>query len=81
MITAKEAKDISDNLQTQRSRECLVVIDKLIKAAAAKGDTKVDIKDISPSSAVLLYLESLGYSINTVKIDRHDSILVREIVW
>jgi hypothetical protein len=58
-----------------------VVIDKLIKAAAAKGDTKVDIKDISPSSAVLLYLESLGYSINTIKSDRHDSILVREIVW
>lgn len=81
MITAKEAKDISDNLLTQRSKECLVVIDKLIKAAAAKGDTKVDIKDINPSSAVLLYLESLGYSINTIKSDRHDSILVREIVW
>ena len=81
MITAKEAKDLSDNLQTQRSKECLVVIDKLIKAAATKGDAKVDIKELNPSSAVLLYLESLGYSINTVKSDRHDTILVREIVW
>lgn len=81
MITAKEAKDISDNLQTQRSKECLVEIDKLIKAAAAKGDTKVDIKELNPSGAVLLYLESLGYSINTVKSDRHDTIIIKEVVW
>ena len=81
MITAIEAKDISNTLQTQRAKECLEEIDKRVKLAASKGYTEIDITDLKPVSAVLLYLESIGYAISTVEDDKYNAPLSIMIAW
>jgi len=81
MITAKEAKDISDNLNSQRSKACLEEIDSRIHKAAAESFNEVEIIDLKPINAVLLYLTSLGYNINTLLDESHNTTLSIKITW
>ena len=79
MITAKEARDLSDNLQTQRAKECLKLIEVRVREHAARGNTSVDITDLNPLDAVITHLESVGYVIKKVKSDY--SVLSIVINW
>jgi hypothetical protein len=81
MITAKEAKDISDNLNSQKSKECLEQIDCRIRKAAAESYTEVEISDLKPVSSVLLYLESLGYIVKTIAEETYNTPLSIKVQW
>ena len=81
MITAKEAKDISDNLNSQKSKDCIEEIDSRIRKAAAESFNEVEIIDLKPINAVLLYLTSLGYNINNLLDESNNTTLSIKITW
>lgn len=81
MITAEEARDISNTLQTQRAKECLDVIDDRITSAAAYGYSEIDITDIKPVKAITLYLESIGYEVVTVEDEKYNSPISIKVKW
>ncbi len=81
MITAIEAKDISNTLQTQRAKECLEEIDKRVKSAASKGYVEIDITDLKPVNAVLSYLASIGYTIPIVEDSKYNTPLSITLKW
>lgn len=81
MITAEEARDISSTLQTQRAKECLDVIDNQITSAAAYGYSEVDITDIKPVKAVVLYLRSIGYEVVIVEDEKYNAPVSIKVKW
>lgn len=81
MITAEEARDISNTLQTQRAKECLDVIDKRITDAAVYGYSEVDITDIKPVRAITQYLESIGYEVKIIEDEKYNSPLSIKVKW
>jgi hypothetical protein len=81
MITAIEAKDISDNLNSQKSKECLKQIDCRVRKVAAESYTEVEISDLKPVRSVLLYLESLGYFIKTITEEKYNTPLSIKLQW
>lgn len=81
MITAKEARDLSDNLQTQKAKECLEAIEERIRREAAKGNINVNIVDLNPLDAVLTHLETIGYTVKKIKSDQYDTVLGIVISW
>lgn len=81
MITAKDAKDLADNLQTQKAKECLKVIESRVRESAAQGNLCVDIGDLNPLNSILTHLVTLGYTVKRVKGNLHDTDLSITICW
>lgn len=79
MITAKEAKNKSDNTLESLALAELVRIEKLINEAISKGEYSIS---YSPSmkAKTRQELERLGYKI-TISIDPRDSWSVTYISW
>jgi hypothetical protein len=76
MITAKEAFSISNIINTPKAQKVLEEINKLILTKAMDGEFSADITRVDYIPAVLTYLESVGYTVKTLKGDYSEPISV-----
>lgn len=79
MITAIQAKIVSDSITSTKSKETIELIDKLIRDAANQGKKSVIVNDIT-SEAIALYLQSLGYKAEIVSTSYNTPIFLK-IDW
>lgn len=61
MITAREARIISESITSSKIQKDLKVISEKIQLAANSGLKFIVIEDIEPIESIKLYLESLDY--------------------
>ena len=77
MITAKEARIISESITSEKVQADLKIINEQIQKAANAGLKHTAIDDIHPTESIKLYLESLGYKCEIVFSSFQTPILLR----
>lgn len=80
MITAKEARSVSEDLQTQKCQNTLSQIDNDIRQAAARGECSISILKYTLTQGILTHLETLGYNCNVQK-DQYGISIVADLKW
>jgi len=80
MITAKEARSVSEDLKTRKCQDILTQIDHDIRQAAALGDCGINIVKYAPTQGILTHLETLGYICNVQK-DQYDVLVTAVLKW
>jgi len=80
MITAKEARSVSEDLKTQKCQNTLSQIDNDIRQAAAKGEYGISIIKYTPTQGILTHLETLGYTCTAVR-DQYDVLITADLRW
>lgn len=77
MITAKEARIISESITSAKVQADLKIINEQIKSAANAGLKHVAIEDVYPTESIKLYLESLGYKCEIVTSSYQTPIILK----
>lgn len=77
MITAKEARIISESITSAKVQADLKIINEQIQTAANAGLKHIAIKDIYPTESIKLYLESLGYKCEIVSSSYQTPLFLR----
>lgn len=80
MITAVQAKDIADNLNTKAAQELLRVLELSIRDAASKGEFSLDATNYDRIPCVYEHLRTLGYGIEET-LDEYNIPIHRRIIW
>lgn len=80
MITAVQAKDIADNLNTKAAQELLRVLELSIRDAASKGEFILDATKFDNIPCVYEHLRTLGYGILET-FDEYNIPIHRKIIW
>lgn len=80
MITAAQAKDISDNLKTKAAQELLRVLELSIRDAASQGLFSLNASNYDNIPCVYEHLISLGYTVEEVS-DEYNIPIHRKIIW
>jgi hypothetical protein len=80
MITAKDAKSVSQDLSTQRCKDVITHIDQAVREAASNGEQSLNIARFQPTDSMKIYFESLGYRCVTTK-NEYDVYVVFNLNW
>jgi hypothetical protein len=80
MIPASTAREMSDDLSTQKSQNILKLIEDRVKEAASQGNTQISATDLVISNGIKLYLENLGYKCDVYK-DDYNVVIRFDIKW
>lgn len=80
MITAREARIISESITSLKIQKELKVISEKIQLAANSGLKFIVIEDIEPVESIKLYLESLDYKCEIIT-SSYSTPLYFKISW
>ena len=80
MITANQARDLADNIETVAAKSLLSNLNQKIRDAAISGLFEIDITREPEVPCVISYLEHIGYRIEEVKDDRN-YLVKRKLCW
>jgi hypothetical protein len=80
MITASIAREMSDDLGTQKSQTIIKLLEARVKEAASQGDTQISVTDLIISKGIELYLENLGYKCAICR-DGYNAVMRFDIKW
>jgi hypothetical protein len=76
MITAEQARVLSNEITTDLAKEQLSIIEKAILKSASKGENSVKLTEIYPYEGIVVFLESLGYTCKCIKSSYNTPILL-----
>jgi len=81
MITAEQARDLADNIQTPAAQALLSKLNTRISNAAIAGNSCLDITKEDDIPCVFNYLEHLGYKVETTKDKEYGKVVLRVVSW